>query len=163
MKEAFYKIVRLIGRRVFLNASAPRVLHAERAARAGGYILAANHGSPYDAPLIIASNPRVIYWLSIVEIFRNPLVGCFLRCFGAEPLDRSGPDPRTVRTMSLSWGVTPMVVDTYTSTDELVWFAVETAVKAGYVQRGQVVLVLAGAPDRPSGAATDVLRIVQVA
>ena len=73
------------------------------------------------------------------------------------------PDPRTVRTMSLSWGVTPMVVDTYTSTDELVWFAVETAVKAGYVQRGQVVLVLAGAPDRPSGAATDVLRIVQVA
>ncbi len=97
MNEAFYKIVRLIGRRVFLNASAPRVLHAERAARAGGYILAANHGSPYDAPLIIASNPRVIYWLSIVEIFRNPLVGCFLRCFGAEPLDRSGPDPRTVR------------------------------------------------------------------
>lgn len=42
------------------------------------------------------------------------------------------------------------------------WFAVETAVKAGHVQRGQVVLVLAGAPDRPSGAATDVLRIVQV-
>ena len=57
---------------------------------------------------------------------------------------------------------TPMVVDTYTSTDELVWFAVESAVKAGHVQRGQVVLVLAGAPDRPSGAATDVLRLVQV-
>lgn len=72
------------------------------------------------------------------------------------------PDPQTVRTMSLSWGVTPMIVDTYTSTDELVWFAVESAVKAGYVQRGQVVLVLAGAPDRAGGAATDVLRIVQV-
>jgi pyruvate kinase len=72
------------------------------------------------------------------------------------------PDPQTVRTMALSWGVTPMVVDTYTSTDELVWFAVESAVKAGHVQRGQVVLVLAGAPDRPSGAATDVLRLVQV-
>jgi pyruvate kinase len=72
------------------------------------------------------------------------------------------PDPQTVRTMALSWGVTPMVVGTYTSTDELVWFAVETAVQAGHVTRGQVVLVLAGAPDRPGGAATDVLRIVKV-
>lgn len=79
------------------------------------------------------------------------------------PLIGLSPDPRTVRTMALSWGVTPMVVDTYTSTDELVWFAVETAVRAGHVQAGQVVLVLAGAPDRPGGAATDVLRIVRVA
>ncbi len=72
------------------------------------------------------------------------------------------PDPQTVRTMALSWGVTPMVVDTYTSTDELVWFAVESALKAGFVHSGQVVLVLAGAPDRAGGAATDVLRIVKV-
>ena len=72
------------------------------------------------------------------------------------------PDPRTVRTMSLSWGVTPLRVDTYHSTDELVWFAIETAVKRGLIRKGQVVLVLAGAPDRPSGAATDVLRLVQV-
>jgi pyruvate kinase len=72
------------------------------------------------------------------------------------------PDPATVRTMTLSWGVVPLEVDTYTSTDELVWFAVETAVTRGLVDRGHVVLVLAGAPDRPSGAATDVLRLVQV-
>jgi pyruvate kinase len=73
------------------------------------------------------------------------------------------PDPRTVRTMSLSWGVVPLAVDTYHSTDELVWFAVETAVRRGLVKSGQFVLVLAGAPDRVGGAATDVLRIVQVA
>jgi pyruvate kinase len=72
------------------------------------------------------------------------------------------PDPATVRAMALSWGVTPLQVDTYGSTDELVWFAVETAVKRGLIHPGQVVLVLAGAPDRPSGAATDVLRIVRV-
>jgi 1-acyl-sn-glycerol-3-phosphate acyltransferase len=96
MSEVFYKAVRSVGSRIFFHASAPRILHAERAARAGGYILAANHCSPYDAPLIIASTPRVIYWLSIVEIFRNPLAGCFLRWFGAEPLDRSKADTRTV-------------------------------------------------------------------
>src|SRR5512139_1962792 len=96
MSEAFYKTVRAVGRRIFFHASAPCILHAERAAREGGYILAANHCSPYDAPLIIASAPPVIYWLSIVEIFRNPLIGCFLRWFGAEPLDRSKTDTRTV-------------------------------------------------------------------
>jgi len=97
MSGVFYKTVRSVGRRVFFHASAPRILHIERAGRAGGYILAANHSSPYDAPLIIASTPRVIHWLSIVEIFRNPLIGCFLRWFGAEPLDRSKTDTRTVR------------------------------------------------------------------
>ena len=72
------------------------------------------------------------------------------------------PDPATVRAMALSWGVRPMEVDTYGTTDELVWHAVERAVQEGLVQVGQTVLVLAGAPDRPSGASTDVLRIVRV-
>jgi pyruvate kinase len=76
------------------------------------------------------------------------------------------PHPRVVRTMSLSWGVTPLEVDLYGTTDEMVWFAVETALQAGLIASGQRVLVLAGAPgpdrDRPVDAATDVLRIVSV-
>ena len=72
------------------------------------------------------------------------------------------PDPATVRTMALSWGVRALEVATYHSTDDLVWFAVERAVQSGLVQPGDTVLVLAGAPDRPSGASTDVLRIVRV-
>jgi pyruvate kinase len=64
--------------------------------------------------------------------------------------------------MALSWGVRPMEVDTYATTDELVWHAVEQVVHHGIVHSGQTVLVLAGAPDRPSGASTDVLRIVRV-
>ena len=43
------------------------------------------------------------------------------------------------------------------------WYAVERAVQAGLIGSGDTVLVLAGAPDRPSGASTDVLRIVRVA
>jgi pyruvate kinase len=72
------------------------------------------------------------------------------------------PDPATVRAMALSWGVRSLAVSTYHSTDELVWFAVERAVHSGYISPGDTVLVLAGAPDRPSGASTDVLRIVRV-
>ena len=73
------------------------------------------------------------------------------------------PDPETVRALALSWGITSLHVETYKNTDELVWFAVEKAVQNGLVHSNDIVLVLAGAPDRPSGAATDVLRIVRVA
>ncbi len=73
------------------------------------------------------------------------------------------PDLTTVRALALSWGITSLQVDTYTTTDELVWHAVDSAVHNGLVQLGETVLVLAGAPDRPSGASTDVLRIVRVA
>jgi pyruvate kinase len=72
------------------------------------------------------------------------------------------PDPVTVRALTLSWGVEPLVVDVYATTDELVWFAVERALRAGIVQHGEVVAVLAGAPDGSTGAATDVLRVVRV-
>ncbi len=73
------------------------------------------------------------------------------------------PDPATVRALALSWGISPLKIGMYSTTDELVWFAVETALQNDLIAAGQVVLVLAGAPDRPSGAATDVLRIVRVA
>jgi pyruvate kinase len=76
------------------------------------------------------------------------------------------PHPQVVRAMSLTWGVTPLEVDLYGTTDEMVWFAVETALQAGLIESGDRVLVLAGAPDpnreRPADAATDVLRIVRV-
>jgi pyruvate kinase len=73
------------------------------------------------------------------------------------------PLASTVNRMTLSWGVDPIEVDTYTTTDEMVWFAVQTAFDQGKIAAGDTVLVLAGAPDRQSTAAADVLRIVQVA
>lgn len=73
------------------------------------------------------------------------------------------PDVATVRSMTLSWGVDPLVVERYSTTDELVWCAVERAVETGRVTKGDIVIVLAGAPERPTGAATDVLRVVRIA
>ena len=72
------------------------------------------------------------------------------------------PDPRTVRALSLVWGVRPVHVEEYRSSDEMVWFAIETALTNGLVDHGDIVLVLAGAPDRVGGAATDILRVVEV-
>ena len=97
MSEFFYRAVRLAGRAVFCVASAPRILHAERARRPGAYLLAANHESVFDAPLLIAANPRMIYWLSIREIFLHPAARWFLSSMNAAPLDRSTVDAVTVR------------------------------------------------------------------
>jgi pyruvate kinase len=71
------------------------------------------------------------------------------------------PSERTGRAMALAWGVTPSAVGTYGSIDDLVWCVIEAAVTAGHVGVGDVVAVLAGAPDQMDGA-TDVLRIVRV-
>lgn len=72
------------------------------------------------------------------------------------------PDQGTVNRLTLSWGVQPIRVEEYSTGDEMVWFAVESAVRHGLVQHGDIVAVLAGGPDRRTGAATDVLRIVRV-
>jgi pyruvate kinase len=73
------------------------------------------------------------------------------------------PSERTVRALALSWGVDPLVVGTSESTDEMVWFAVETAVASGRVAHGDTVVVLAGSATRQASTAADVLRIVNVA
>jgi pyruvate kinase len=71
------------------------------------------------------------------------------------------PEPATVRRLALSWGVEPLVVRTSESTDDVIWFAVQRAVESGMIHHGQLVVVLAGAPDSTDGA-TDVLRMVRV-
>ena len=100
MNETFYKLVRAIGTPIFHVSARPLVLHAVRAQRTGAYLLAANHESAFDSALLIATTPRLIHWLSIVEIFRNPFSRWFLSSMGATPLDRSKADTATVRTLA---------------------------------------------------------------
>jgi pyruvate kinase len=78
------------------------------------------------------------------------------------PLLGLSPDRRTLDALALSWGVEPVEMEESNSTDEMVWFAVEHAVKSGHIATGDAVVVIAGAPDRLSGAAADVMRIVRV-
>jgi len=72
------------------------------------------------------------------------------------------PDRRAVNAMQLTWGVVPVQVDVYETTDEMIDVAIERAKSAGLVRGGDLVVVLAGAPGGPADWSTDVLRIVQV-
>jgi pyruvate kinase len=83
------------------------------------------------------------------------------------PLIGFSPDLPTVRQLALSWGVTPLSVDVYDSTDDMVWHVVERAVHAGVATTGDTVVVIAGAPvptqaTDAAGASSDVLRVVRV-
>jgi pyruvate kinase len=67
----------------------------------------------------------------------------------------------TARQLTLSWGVEPLVVDEYSTTDQMVWCVVEAVIAAGLVHGGDSLAVLAGAPDATMRT-TDVLRVVTV-
>ena len=77
------------------------------------------------------------------------------------PLLAATPSVRTARWLALAWGVTPMLTARHGTTDDIVWFAVKTAVEEGHIRTGDVVAVLAGAPTHPD-AATDTLRLVRI-
>ncbi|MDB5304304.1 MAG: putative acyltransferase [Phycisphaerales bacterium] len=99
MKDWFYYLVYFLGSQPLLLTSSPVVLHRDRARRKGAYLLAATHFSPYDVACLIKQTPRVLDFVSVVEVFRNPLAAWFLGKMGAFPLDRMKPDSPTVRTV----------------------------------------------------------------
>jgi pyruvate kinase len=77
------------------------------------------------------------------------------------PIIAATPSEETARQLSLSWGVTALTVGESTSTDDIVWFAVQAVVRAGFAAPGDVAVVLAGSPTEPEPA-TDTLRLVRI-
>ena len=99
MSELFYNIVHTIGSAIFWVSSKPTLLHVNRSRCKGAYILASNHHSPYDVPLLIHHTKRKLDFVSTVEVFSNRFAGWFYGNMNAFPLDRSKPDSPTVRTI----------------------------------------------------------------
>jgi pyruvate kinase len=79
----------------------------------------------------------------------------------AMPVIACTPSERTAHQLTLSWGVRTITLGQVASTDEIVWFAVQAVVHAGYASAGDVVVVLAGSPTEPEPA-TDTMRLVRV-
>ncbi len=62
----------------------------------GGVIIASNHLSYLDPPLIGISMKRQTYFMSKESLFKNPLIGWFVRSFSI-PVDRESPKPSTIK------------------------------------------------------------------
>ena len=109
-------------------------------------------------------------WRLATELELDAILSCTNSGYTARAISRfrppgvlvgASPYEDTVRKLSLVWGTKPLKVDEYATTDEMVWHVVEKSVQAGYVKTGDLVAVLAGAPDT-DGTATDVLRVVTI-
>jgi 1-acyl-sn-glycerol-3-phosphate acyltransferase len=58
----------------------------------GAFILASNHISLADPPILGGATRRPVHFMAKKELFENPLFGRLLRNISAFPVDRSGPD-----------------------------------------------------------------------
>ena len=67
-----------------------RVFNAERVPLQGGVILASNHASFLDPPLVGSGLKRDINYLARESLFRFPGIGALLRSWNAVPVDRDG-------------------------------------------------------------------------
>lgn len=68
------------------------------------------------------------------------------------------PSEKVARKLAMSWGVHPIISDKFGSTDELISTSVDKALEAGYVQKGDLVVVAAGVPTNVSGT-TNMLKV----
>ncbi|WP_054251714.1 pyruvate kinase [Neofamilia massiliensis] len=72
------------------------------------------------------------------------------------------PSEKTVRKMALSWGVEPLLIPDFTSTDDLVNESLDLLVQAGMLEEGDLTVVTAGVPVGLSGS-TNLLKVKTIA
>jgi 1-acyl-sn-glycerol-3-phosphate acyltransferase len=65
----------------------------------GGCVLACNHFSWVDPPVLAIGSPRNVYFMAKVEAHRVPGLGSIIRAFGTFPVRRGESDREAVRTM----------------------------------------------------------------
>lgn len=69
-----------------------QVQGVEQVPQEGGILIAANHTSYWDIPLLGCSLPRQVDFMGKAELFAVPLVGTFLRALGGFPIRRGQMD-----------------------------------------------------------------------
>ncbi len=73
------------------------VVGCQHISRAGGFLLASNHISHFDPPIISSVARRKIDWMAMAEFFPVPGLGHFLRAVDAFPAARDRADRKTIR------------------------------------------------------------------
>ena len=85
-----YRIGWIVFRAIFATYFRWRVFGVENVPLQGGVILAANHGSFLDPPLIGCGVNRTISFLARESLFHFPGMGALLRSWSVVPVDRDG-------------------------------------------------------------------------
>ncbi len=94
-----YHVTRLAAKLLFGCVTRIQVNGLEQSARKGAFILAANHISHFDPPIIATVIRRKVDWMAMAEFFPHPVLGPILRAIDCLPTDRYRAERRTIRTV----------------------------------------------------------------
>lgn len=101
MRYWFYAFVKAVLWVFFRLGFGLEVSGQEHVPQQGSFIVASNHVSYLDPPVIGVACPRRLSFLARSSLFRHPLLGAFLRGIHAIPLKREEGDLGAVRTAVL--------------------------------------------------------------
>lgn len=73
------------------------VQHADNVPREGPFLIASNHASFLDPPMVGQAIPRQICFMARKTLFQNFFAGALLRSWKAIPIDREGGDVGAIR------------------------------------------------------------------
>jgi 1-acyl-sn-glycerol-3-phosphate acyltransferase len=83
-----YAVVRWMSATAFRLAYGVEVRGVENVPQRGAVILAINHRSNFDPPLMGGFSPREVHFFAKEELFRNPFLSRFIRYLNAFPVRR---------------------------------------------------------------------------
>ena len=93
-----YAIVRAILNFFFFVIFGLKVEGRENVPKTGAIIVAPNHKSYWDPPVVgVAFNTRIIHYMAKEELFKNPFFAWLIRQFGTFPVKRGSVDRAAVR------------------------------------------------------------------
>jgi 1-acyl-sn-glycerol-3-phosphate acyltransferase len=92
-----YHLTRLAAKALFGCVTSIDVVGAEKLPKKEAFILAANHISHFDPPILATVVHRKVDWMAMAEFFPHPVLGRILRAIDCLPTDRHRAERRTIR------------------------------------------------------------------
>jgi 1-acyl-sn-glycerol-3-phosphate acyltransferase len=97
--NAWYFFVLWVARHIALRlfSGGLKIIGRENIPEQGPVILAPNHVSNFDPPVVSCGSPRAVVFLAKEELFKPPVFGPFIRSLNAFPVKRGAADTGAVR------------------------------------------------------------------
>lgn len=86
-----------LSRVLFTVGGGLRILGQENIPKTGGFLLATNHISYYDPPLVGSCVPREVFFFAKQELFRNPIARFILLHVNSLPVNRGAVDRQSLK------------------------------------------------------------------
>jgi 1-acyl-sn-glycerol-3-phosphate acyltransferase len=97
MNDRLYRFWQLLARGLFSAVFGLRVEGVENVPRKGPLLVACNHVSEMDPPVLGSTLPRTLHFMAKKELFRGSFWRSFFRELRAFPVDRKGGDRAALR------------------------------------------------------------------